>query len=70
MERLLEDFAKKGSESGVGIARVDLVFAHELSAGGKRLFFLVTDVVRSPQAVDEFLEVPRLRVVGLPAVNS
>src|SRR5882762_10673524 len=60
----------------VSIARVDLVFAHELSAGEKRLFFLVTDVVRPSPAVDEALEVPRLqltenwRVVGLPAVSS
>ena len=49
---------------------MDLVFAHELSAGEKRLSYLVTDVVRSSQAVDKVLEVPRLRVVGLPAVNS
>jgi hypothetical protein len=57
----------------VDLVRLDLAFVHELTAGQKRLFLLVTEVVML-EGQDKVMNVPRMhltqswRVVGLPCM--
>jgi hypothetical protein len=59
----------------VGLARLDLAFVHELQAGERRLFLLVTKASLK-DSVDSVLGVPcwklneTWRVIGLPAVKA